>query len=420
MKFKKKYVITASTILVLFIAWLIFSPAKNENLDILTKASFGKFIVTVTATGELQAKNSVKIYGPIQARMVHIWNMKITKLVTEGTVVKKGDFVADLDRSELSNKIKDLQIELQKAQSRYTVAKLDTLLKLSKSRDALVNLNYAVEEAKLKKEQSVYEAPAIRRQIEITYEKAIRAYEQAKKNYLTEIKQSKAEMSEIEAGLSQNKRKLDLYTKVIEDFTVKAPADGMVIYYKEWNGQKRTEGSTIQAWDPVVATLPDLSSMESVTYVNEVDIKKIKIGQPVKIGLDADSDKKLSGEVASIANIGEQRPNSTSKVFEVKISVSQKDTTLRPSMTTSNEIIVAAADSVLFIPLECIYNQDSLTYVFKKDGSDIIKQEIRLGLVNENNAVITEGVELSDELYLSMPDEAEELELIKLKNKKTL
>jgi multidrug resistance efflux pump len=417
---KKKYVIIASAVILITVFWLILKPGKKGNLDILVKPTFGEFLVTVTATGELQAQNSVKIYGPMRARRVRVYQMKIMKLVPEGTVVKKGDFVADLDRSDLSTKIKDRQIDVQKAESRYTIAKLDTLLKLSKSRDALVNLNYAVEETKLKKEQSIYEAPAIQRQIEINYEKAVRAYEQAKKNYQTEIKQSKAKMSEIDAELSQHKRKLTLYTETINDFTVKAPADGMVIYYREWNGQKKAEGSIVQTWDPVVATLPDLSSMESITYVNEVDIKKIKIGQMVKIGLDADTDKKLSGTVKSIANIGEQRPNSTSKVFEVKISVSQSDTTLRPSMTTSNEIIVASADSSLYIPLECIYNHDSLTYVFKQDGSSIIKQEVILGLVNENSAIIKNGVSTSEKLYLSLPNNAEEIKLTKLKNNKSL
>jgi len=414
MKAKRTLVIIASVIIIIIVAWIIFEPAQDENADILIKPQFGKFTVTVTATGELQAKNSVKIYGPSRARMVRIYQMKLTKLVPEGTVVKKGDFVADLDRSDLSNQIKDRQLEMQKAESRYTQTKLDTLLSLSKARDDLINLSYAKEESKLKKEQSTYEAPAVRRQAEIDFEKAIRADEQARKNYKTQVKQAKAKMREIEAELSQHQQKMELYKEVLGEFTVKAPADGMVIYHREWNGQKKTEGAMIQTWDPVVATLPDLSVMESITYVNEVDIKKIKVGQQVEIGLDADSDKELKGEITEIANIGEQRPNSTSKVFEVKILVTTVDTTLRPSMTTGNEITVASVDSVLSIPLECIHNQDSLTYVLKQNGSGIIKQQVVVGLINDNSAIIENGVSDDDDLYLSSPNGVENIELLDL------
>lgn len=414
MKTKKSLVITASIIIVIIITWIIYEPTQDATADILIKPEIGKFAVTVTATGELQAKNSVKIYGPMRARMVRVYQMKLTKLVLEGTVVKKGDFVAELDRSDLSNQIKDRQLEMQKAESRFTQTKLDTLLSLSKARDDLINLAYVKEEAQLKKDQSTYEAPAIRRQAEIDFEKAIRANEQARKNYKTQVKQAKAKMQEIEAELSQHKQKMDLYNEVLTEFTVNAPADGMVIYHKEWNGQKITEGSMIRTWDPIVATLPDLSVMESITYVNEVDIKKIDVGQQVEIGLDADSDKELKGEITEIANIGEQRPNSTSKVFEVKILVTTSDTTLRPSMTTGNEITVASVDSVLSIPLECIHNQDSLTYVLKQNGSGIIKQQVEVGLINDNSAIIEAGVSTDDDLYLSTPNGVDDIEFINL------
>ena len=95
----------------------------------------------------------------------------------------------------------------------------------------------------------------------------------------------------------------------------------MVIYVKEWNGRKRTTGSQVSAWDPGVATLPDLTQMESVTYVNEIDVRKIAVGQPAVITLDADPAGSLTGTVASVANVGEQRPNADAKVFEVKITV---------------------------------------------------------------------------------------------------
>ena len=80
-------------------------------------------------------------------------------------------------------------------------------------------------------------------------------------------------------------------------FTINAPSPGMVIYVREWNGKKKGVGSQWNTWDPTVATLPDLTQMESQTYVNEVDVRKLAVGQKVSISLDADPTKKLTGTV---------------------------------------------------------------------------------------------------------------------------
>ena len=119
----------------------------------------------------------------------------------------------------------------------------------------------------------------------------------------------------MKVDLQKEQSKKDILAQTLGEFTIKAPADGMVIYAREWNGRKKVVGATINPWESAVATLPDLSVMESTTYVNEVDIQKVAVGQKVEIKLDADPSKKLSGIVRQVANIGEQRPNADSKVF---------------------------------------------------------------------------------------------------------
>ncbi len=414
---KKSMAIIGFVVVVFVIAFWVWSGGgTEENVDILTEARRDKFQVTVTATGELQAKNSIEITGPSNIRLAHIWQMKITDLVDEGTVVKKGEFVAELDKSEITNKIKDVEDEIQVAQSKYTQTRLDSTLTLSQARDDLVNLQYGMEEMQLKMEQSTYEAPSVRRQAEIDYEKAKRKHVQETKNYRTKVDQAIAKMQEVEADLSKHQRRLKTYTEILNDFTILAPADGMVIYAKEWDGKKIVVNSTIGAWDPTVATLPDLTSMESITYVNEVDIQKIQLDQKVEIGLDADPDKKLTGKVTDIANIGEQRPNSDSKVFAVKIEVNEADSTLRPAMTTSNTIIAVTLNSALHIPLECMHAEDSLTFVYKKSGLKTHKQEIDVGIMNENEVTVLAGLKEEDQVYLSVPANADEMELTSLNN----
>lgn len=390
--------------------------AEVKQEDVLASPEEDQFEVVVTTTGELQAESSVDIAGPVGARKAGIYQLKISNLIAEGTIVAPGDFVAELDKSEIVGKIKEVEINLQKLNSQYTQTKLDCTLTLSQTRDEVVNLKYGLEQRRLEKEESIFEAPSTRRQAEIEYEKAVRAYDQAVVNYTTKVKQAAAKMGESEADLNKERQKYDDYMQVMSEFIITAPEQGMLIYAREWDGKKRVVGSTVSPWDPTVATLPDLTKMESITHVNEVDIQKIKVGQVVRISLDADPEKKLTGVVKSVANIGEQRPNSDSKVFEVKIKVNEKDSTLRPAMTTSNEIMIETLEKAMFIPLEAVHSyEDSLTFVYLKDGGKTVRQEVLLGIENENHVVVLKGLKKEDQFFLTVPAEADKLELRRIK-----
>jgi hypothetical protein len=403
-------------IVILLVARMIFAGGTGSGADIVVRPVRGEFTVTVASTGELQARSSIEIRGPENARAANIYDMKIQNLIPEGTVVKKGEFVAELDKSDITSKLTESRLSVQKLEAQYQQTALDSTLTLAQARDELVNLKYAEEEKRIILEQSAYEAPAMQRQAQIDLERAQRNTEQATVNYETKKKQAIAKMEVAGADLQKERQRLDRLEKTMEEFTIKAPADGMVVYAREWGGKKKIVGSTISPWDPTVATLPDLREMESVTYITEIDIQKLAVRQAVKIKLDADPNKTLTGTVTSVANIGEQRPNSDAKVFEVKIRVNESDTTLRPSMTTSNEILVARLDNVLRVPLECIQTVDSTTFVYRKDGGGAVRQQVRLGLINENEAVILEGVGEDDEIFLAPPDDADPKTILLTKN----
>jgi hypothetical protein len=268
----------------------------------------------------------------------------------------------------------------------------------------LINLKYGAEEKEIILQQSKFEPPATIKQAEINLEKANRAYQQALENYKIKKNQNVEKMREVGAELRKVQADFDGMNKILESFNVLAPEDGMVIYSKGWDGKPIKEGSRIGMWEPTVATLPDLTKMQSKTFVNEVDVRKVKPSQKVTIGLDSDPDKRLKGVVTKVANVGEQKPNSDAKVFEVLIEIDGTDPALRPSMTTSNKIIAQVLNDVTFIPLESLHVQyDSITYVFRKDGTSIRKQEVIVGETNSNEAVIIAGLQADEKVYLSVP-----------------
>jgi HlyD family secretion protein len=88
----------------------------------------------------------------------------------------------------------------------------------------------------------------------------------------------------------------------------------------------------------------------------------------------------------------------------VRIELNERDTILRPSMTTSNMVITQTLDSVLFIPLEAVHANDSLTFVYTRDHK---KQVVVLGESNENHIVVDMGLKKGEKLYLSNPDNPE-------------
>jgi HlyD family secretion protein len=405
---KRKVLIPIIVIALSLLVLIIYSARSSSEkaLSIFTKTERGNFDIVVAITGELRAKNSTEIRAPseLRSRNLRVRSVKIQSLIPEGTVVEAGDWVATLDRTEVDLEFKDILDEVEQLEARFLRTQLDTTIQLRQFRDDLINMRYTLEEMEITLEQSKFEPPATIRQAQINLDKAQRAYEQAQTNYKLKVEQARASLVEVSISLDKARRRQIETESIMKQFEIKAPAPGMVIYKREYNGAKRTVGSDVSTYDLVVAELPDLSSMNSRTFVNEIDVSKIKVGQMVRVGVDAFPDKKYTGRVLDVANIGEQLPSTDAKVFEVIIQVNERDDILRPSMTTSNQIITQSFNDVLYLPLEAIHTNDSLTFVFKKNG---VRQVVLLGMSNENNIIVEKGLGAGDEVYLSTPSEPE-------------
>ncbi len=410
---KRTIIITSIVVLLAVIAMIVISKltGKEDLSTLFAEVRQGDFEVVVTTTGELQAEVSTDIKGPegLASRNMRFGSIKISDLVPEGTEVKAGDYVAALDRSSVDNTLKDELDRLESYQTDLLKKQLDTTITLGNLRVDLLNLKFNMEEAEITLEQSKYEPPTTIRQARITLDKAQRSYEQSLSNYDLKVRQARADIRDTELQVAKQQRKVAEMQEIIQKFVITAPSDGMVIYKREWGGAKRKVGSEISPWDPVVATLPDLTSMISKTYVNEIDVSKVKAGQRVRLTVDAFPEKTYTGVVLSVANIGEQLPNTDAKVFEVITKIDGSDPILRPSMTTGNQIITKTFTDVKYIPLETVFaTADSIPFVYMKDGS---RQVVVLGESNENDIIVEQGLEKGQKLYLSIPEDAAKFKL---------
>ena len=403
---KKTVIITAFVVVLTSVALMVFvrvtSGKGNQEMN-FTEAKKGTFEIAVSNTGELVAENSVDIKGPniVRNRNFRVAPIKIVDLVPEGTVVKMGDYIATLDRSNFNNTLKDETDILKTNQTDLEMKILDTALVMSNLRDEIKSQYFVVEEASVNLDQSKFEPPAIQRQAALELDKARRLLIQKTKLYSLRSSQTKAEIKTLRSQVNNQSNKVKDLQAVLEKFVITAPSDGMVIYKKDRLGNKIKTGSMVNPFDPAVATLPDLSSMLSKIYVSEIDINKVKKGHPVQLTIDAFQGKSYSGKVASIANIGEQLANSDSKVFEVLVKIDGSDPMLRPSMTTSNKVITKSFNDVVYVPSESVQaGVDSITFVYTKDGT---RQIVVLGESDDKNIIIEKGLKSGTQVWLSTP-----------------
>lgn len=410
---KKTLVITLIVILTAIIALTVFDKISSKKKDTAqyTEVNSGKFEITINTTGELVAENSIDINGPqfSQGRDIHSTNIKITDLIAEVTVVKEGDYVASLDKTELDNSLKDARERLATLQSKLDMSLLDTAMTMNNIRDQISNQMHTVDEAALTYHNSKYESPQIQRQAEINYDQAKRVLEQLQRTYTLRDGQSKATIRSQKLWTARIGRRVKDYEEVLANFTIYAPGSGMIIYKKNRFGTKRKTGSNIDSFDRVVATLPDLTSMLSKAFVSEIEINKVKTGQKVVVTIDAFPSKIYSGTVLSIANIGEKLPNTDSKVFEVMIKIDGTDMNLRPSMTTNNKILIESFPNVAFIPSECVHTGgDAIPFVYTKNG---YRQVVVPGKSNDKEMIIEKGLKPGTKIYITEPSNASKFKI---------
>lgn len=406
--------IMAGGLLLLILIFILSLTKKSGEEEITCQVKKGSIEVKVHTSGQLQSENSENILLPsvLSSQNVRIYEIKITDLIEEGSVVDSGQYIATLDHKVIEEVLTTARLDLETTLNAFEDAKLDSNLNLSNYRDLISNSKADVEERKIDLAESVFESPSVIKKAEMDLAKAERKLEQDIKGLAMRQRQLRSQMDRRNIDLDQKRKRVEDLMKLYDALIIKAPKPGMVIYARDRFGIKIQIGSVLTPWSPIIATLPDMTKMISETYVNEIDIAKIKVGQKANISIDAFPDKELKGEVISVANIGQPMPKSDSKVFAVNIRITGSDPDLKPAMTTGNIIQTGIYSDKLFVPSEAVFSTDTTRFVYLKKRGNVVKQLVDTGEENEDYSVINKGLSEGDLLLLNEPEKSDDIETV--------
>jgi RND family efflux transporter MFP subunit len=399
---RNKYYLSAAVIIILIAVALIWETGASASGNIPTyKVKRDNFLITITESGEITAKNSISISAP-RVR----GGLKIINLVPEGTYIKPGDLVAKFDQTEAITKLKDAEAQLEIASSNKEKLVANQKAEMAKTESDLKSAELSYELSKLNLEQMKFEAEAKRREAQLQHEKNELSYKQTLQGFESKKIIQQSELNNIEVEIRQKRNELEKAQREVNDLTLTAESEGLVVYGVNWSNQGRKFQVGDQAWGGQgIINLPDLSAMESKTSVNEVDISKVKRGQKVVVTLDAYQDSTFTGAINDVASLGKEKPgNSNIKIFEVNVDIHGTSDLLKPGMTTSNKIIINEIPDTLFVPQDAVFQEEERFICYVENGSGFDKTEVEIGSKSEDYVIVKSGLDVDDVVALVNPE----------------
>jgi HlyD family secretion protein len=295
----------------------------------------------VSASGKIEPKKTVNISAQTPGR--------VTKLgVQEGDRVRAGQFLLQID-----------PVNAEAAVRRDIAAVAGAQTSLEQSKVSLQSGRAQLEVAKqsLKRQQELWSAGLTTRETLERAEAEVEVRESDLKAREQEIKTRETQLNQQRAGLASSQHTL---AQVRFD----APFDGIVTRRNVEEGENVVIGTMNNA-GTVLLTVADMSVIEAEVEVDETDIPFVRIGQPVKITIDAIADTEFKGRVTEIGNSPIQATGSgttrTATNFKVTVTIEGQIPDVRPGFTCTAEITTATKQQALSVPIQSLTVRE-LTY----------------------------------------------------------
>lgn len=342
------------------------SESTPANLQ-TTEVRRGGIKKTLLLDGELRAVRSRTIYSGASD------DAKIVFMPPEGTVVKAGERVVELDSSTFLTRIKDTEDRIVAADNEIVRTESQQEASLRDLEVELSKLWLAQEQAKLKaKIPAEVQARREYQEAQLALEKARTEYnnqlakiEQKKKEFAAELQVKTIDKQKLQVQLDRAKANLD-------GMRIKAPADGMVLYAEHWEGRRKMQvGDVVWGGWPIVR-LPDLTEMEVLALVNEVDGPKLSVGSRCEVRLDSYPDTVITGAVKEISQTAVKAGwLSKAKIFRVTVSLDRTVTEImKPGMSAQVSVIINETDAQLLVSRSAVKFEGETASVTRIEPGD--------------------------------------------------
>jgi Multidrug resistance efflux pump len=346
----------------------------------------GNFDASIIETGELKAVNTNAIIAP-NIDWKYGSQLKLTFLLDHGTKVKVGDKIAEIDKSSLMKTLLEFEnrYEMEQTNLDKLIIQQNTQDQDIKSEISALEASYSM--AKLQVDKFKFETEKKQKVKKLEFEKASVALQKARKRYESnqvtsgktrQIQQIK--LIQLKSTIADIKRNLDL-------LVIKSPFTGiMQLSINPEKGELFKVGDRI--WPGLcIASVPNLDKMKVVAQINETDVSKIKIDQPVIVRLQAFPNVPFEATLTKTWPICYKKDNQSNvNVFDFEVMVKKSDPLLKPGMSVSCEVFYQKIKNVFYIENDCIVQKGDEHYIILEKGKELRK--VHIGPKNNRFTVI--------------------------------
>ena len=349
------------------------------------------FVRSIRLNGTVEAINFLAI-APPRLSGPGMGSLIITKLAPSGSHVNKGDLLVQFDQQQQIKNALDQeaayvdlveQINKKKADQATTRAADESDL-----RQAENDMNSAAAEVRRNEILSKIDAE----KNNLAYEQAKSTYAQLRKTFDLKRQAAQAEVKSLEIQRDRARAAMEYARKNTARLEIHAPIDGIVVLNSVWKGGQMGE---VQEGDEVRAGVPFMQivnpgAMQVRARVNQADVSLLRLGQPVRVGLDAYPDLSFSGKVDRIAAIGVTSGLSDRvRSFNVLFSISGSDSRLMPDLSASLDVELQRTPNVLTVPRASLISSGDDHYVMVEDGSTYDKKPVQVSAESDSEAVVS-------------------------------
>ena len=354
------------------------------------------FAFRVEATGTLKASSVQSFGGP--PAFGNYWQFQLVSMVPEGRNVKKGDMLLAFDAQRVAEDLMRFQSEFDQASKELEKTKAQIDLERQELTAKLAEAENNHEKLKLK--QRVSSDIEVSRNVELdmlAVEQARREVEALKERLDWHKKSSEATYNIIASRKARAENKVTEINQGRNNFQSKADRDGVVVYKTKWNGDKFQVGENVWSGQPIL-DIPDLNTIRAEAFVPEVDLGKIKLGQPVELTIDAFPGKRFTGKLKQIERLVRQKAwDVQNKILPVEIELDQPDVSImRPAMSLKAKIETGVLNDSLFVPLKAVRTTAEGSRVKLRTDTGWREQSVKLGESNAMDVVIVDGLRAGD------------------------